>query len=437
MGMRLARTCLVAVAVSVLALYVGVALSLFPAPTARTVARSDSTLPGAFGSRVSGSTMEHAPDPDTPSQAEETTVEVVSITASEFDATAIPSEMRTVRCPSFSGPGYDKSRHPSHDIRVPRLDAPYKGSPRSSTSAASAAARLEPLPLADVRLATGSSFERAFQTNLNFLRSVDVSALLLTWRLTAKQRWPKGAMRLMGWEHTGSELRGHFLGHWLSATAFSYAATHDAALASALADTLGVLEEVAKAHQNGYLSAFPESFLERLEAITPVWAPYYTLHKVLAGLLNVGRHLCARRSYNTGQGLAEGGGVSLPELPPSCAQPPYRRCTPLLASRGVPVVRSLVWTGEATASQSPRARRPPLRSGSPARSATTSTGVCAASSPPSRSTISSRPSTKSVAASTTGYGRSPPSRASHGTWLSRRSSTSRACSARSPRVATS
>ena len=36
-------------------------------------------------------------------------------------------------------------------------------------------------------------------------------------------------------------------------------------------------------------SAFPDSFLDRLEGMTNVWAPYYTLHKVLAGLLNVAK----------------------------------------------------------------------------------------------------------------------------------------------------
>ena len=36
----------------------------------------------------------------------------------------------------------------------------------------------------------------------------------------------------------------------------------------------------------GYLSAFPESLFDRFEAVQPVWAPYYTLHKVLVGLLD-------------------------------------------------------------------------------------------------------------------------------------------------------
>jgi hypothetical protein len=33
----------------------------------------------------------------------------------------------------------------------------------------------------------------------------------------------------------------------------------------------------------GYLSAFPESNFDRLEAGQPVWSPYYVIHKYLAG----------------------------------------------------------------------------------------------------------------------------------------------------------
>lgn len=36
----------------------------------------------------------------------------------------------------------------------------------------------------------------------------------------------------------------------------------------------------------GYLSAFPSDFFERVEGLKPVWAPYYTIHKIMAGLLD-------------------------------------------------------------------------------------------------------------------------------------------------------
>ena len=34
----------------------------------------------------------------------------------------------------------------------------------------------------------------------------------------------------------------------------------------------------------GYLSAYPTSWFDRLESLKGVWAPYYTIHKIMAGL---------------------------------------------------------------------------------------------------------------------------------------------------------
>ena len=45
----------------------------------------------------------------------------------------------------------------------------------------------------------------------------------------------------------------------------------------------------------GYLSAFPEELFDRVEARKSVWAPYYTLHKIMAGLLDVHRRRATRR----------------------------------------------------------------------------------------------------------------------------------------------
>ena len=76
------------------------------------------------------------------------------------------------------------------------------------------------------------------------------------------------------------------MGHYLSACALTVAATGDQKLKQK-AD--GIVAELAKCQKalgdSGYLSAFPESFIERAETRQRVWAPYYTLHKIMAGLL--------------------------------------------------------------------------------------------------------------------------------------------------------
>ena len=135
-------------------------------------------------------------------------VSITSVTPRPLELAAASSSTRTISCPIFSGPGYVRANHPSHNISVPALPAPYSSEPRPRP-------HLEPLPLSDVRLLPGSAYYSGFRTNLLFLKRVDLDALLLTWRLQSRKGWPKGAFRLMGWEHTGSELRGHFLGHWL------------------------------------------------------------------------------------------------------------------------------------------------------------------------------------------------------------------------------
>jgi DUF1680 family protein len=104
---------------------------------------------------------------------------------------------------------------------------------------------------------------------------------------------PKGTP-FDGWEHPGSELRGHFVGHYLGAAAAAVVATGDAPLRSkleALLADLAACQKAAPAASEGYLSAFPEELIDRFERQELVWAPYYTVHKIIAGLLDVNEHL--------------------------------------------------------------------------------------------------------------------------------------------------
>jgi len=67
-----------------------------------------------------------------------------------------------------------------------------------------------------------------------------------------------------------------------------YSATGDEAI-KAKADQ--VVEALAKCQQalgsSGYLSAYPEELIDRVETGKRVWAPYYTLHKIMAGLFDL------------------------------------------------------------------------------------------------------------------------------------------------------
>ena len=90
-----------------------------------------------------------------------------------------------------------------------------------------------------------------------------------------------------GWEEPKCELRGHFVGHYLTACALMYASTGDERLKEKGDAVVAGLAECQAKIGSGYLSAYPEEFIDRVEALQRVWAPYYTLHKIYAGLLDM------------------------------------------------------------------------------------------------------------------------------------------------------
>jgi hypothetical protein len=82
------------------------------------------------------------------------------------------------------------------------------------------------------------------------------------------------------------QLWGHFVGHYLGATAKMWASTHNDTLNAKMSYIVNALYDCQKKMGIGYLSAFPSEFFVWVEAITSVWAPYYTIHKIMQGLLD-------------------------------------------------------------------------------------------------------------------------------------------------------
>lgn len=148
-------------------------------------------------------------------------------------------------------------------------------------------------PLTDVRLLDGP-FRDAMLLDQKVLLALDVDRLLHTFRLNAGL--PSAAQPYGGWEAPDVELRGHSLGHLLTACSLMYATTGDdrfkAKALAVVAELLKIQQALqAKGSNAGYLSAFPEEFFDRVDARQRVWAPYYTIHKIMAGLLDV-HQLC-------------------------------------------------------------------------------------------------------------------------------------------------
>ena len=141
--------------------------------------------------------------------------------------------------------------------------------------------------LGQVRLLDGP-LARARDLNQKYMRSLDPDRLLHTFRLNAGL--PSTAAPLGGWEEPKGELRGHFAGHYLTACALMYDSEGDTVLRDNGARVVAGMAECQKKLGGGYLSAYPETFFDRVEKQQQVWAPYYTLHKILAGLIDMHVH---------------------------------------------------------------------------------------------------------------------------------------------------
>jgi DUF1680 family protein len=145
--------------------------------------------------------------------------------------------------------------------------------------------KVQPFPLQQVRLGEGPC-KVAMEANRKFLRSLPPDRLLHTFRLNAGI--PSSAQPLGGWEAPDCELRGHYAGgHYLSACALMYASTGDEDLKNNANTVIAELGKCQKALKSGYLSAFPVEFFDRLRDRERVWAPFYTIHKIMAGALDM------------------------------------------------------------------------------------------------------------------------------------------------------
>ncbi len=147
------------------------------------------------------------------------------------------------------------------------------------------AGRLEPFPLSTVRLGPGI-FREQDEINTRYLDSLSVDRLLHSFRITAGIA--SSATPYQGWEAPNCELRGHFAGgHYLSAVALAAASSGNDVLKSRGDQMIAGLSQCQKKIGSGYLSAFPAELFEHLAQGKPVWAPFYTYHKIMAGLLDM------------------------------------------------------------------------------------------------------------------------------------------------------
>jgi DUF1680 family protein len=144
--------------------------------------------------------------------------------------------------------------------------------------------------LKDVRLLDGP-FEHAMQKDVEWLTALEPDRFLSWFRKNAGLE-PKAEV-YGGWE--SQSIAGHSLGHYLSACAMGYAATSDTRLlqkVNYIVDELALCQET---ESDGYTAAIPDGrkvFAEVARGeirskgfdLNGCWVPWYTTHKVMAGL---------------------------------------------------------------------------------------------------------------------------------------------------------
>ena len=77
---------------------------------------------------------------------------------------------------------------------------------------------IESVPLSTVRLHPNSQLDKALSLNAEYMLSLHSDDLLLTFRLNARLPAPGNAY-VGSWEDPSCEIRGQFMGHYLSALA--------------------------------------------------------------------------------------------------------------------------------------------------------------------------------------------------------------------------
>jgi DUF1680 family protein len=132
---------------------------------------------------------------------------------------------------------------------------------------------------------------------VNYLKWVDVERLLYNFRANHRLS-TRGATANGGWDAPDFPFRTHAQGHFLTAWAQCYSTLGDVECRNR---ATYFVAELAKCQANnaaagfgaGYLSGFPESEFTALEArrLSNGNVPYYAIHKTMAGLLDVWRHI--------------------------------------------------------------------------------------------------------------------------------------------------
>jgi uncharacterized protein len=174
--------------------------------------------------------------------------------------------------------------------------------------------------LSDVRLLDGP-FKKAMQLNSAYLLRLEPDRLLSWFRKEAGLK-PKGEV-YGGWEARG--IAGHSLGHYLTACALTFASTGDERFRDRVDYIVNELELCQRENGDGYVAAIPngKKIFREVAAgdirsqgfdLNGGWVPWYTLHKVFAGLLDANQYCGNTKALNVAVRLGDWAHNTLSQL---------------------------------------------------------------------------------------------------------------------------
>lgn len=168
--------------------------------------------------------------------------------------------------------------------------------------------------LSDVKLLE-SPFTKAADADVRYLLKIEPDRLLSDFRSHAGLQ-PKAA-RYGGWESSG--LAGHTLGHYLSALSLHYASTGNEECLKRVNYIVDELAETQAARKTGYIGAIPKEdslwaevargvIRSRGFDLNGAWSPWYTVHKIMSGLLDAYLYCGSQKALDVNKGIADWAG---------------------------------------------------------------------------------------------------------------------------------
>jgi DUF1680 family protein len=166
-------------------------------------------------------------------------------------------------------------------------------------------------PLSDVKLLS-SPFTKAMQLDSAYLLSLSADRLL--YRFYKNAGLPVKDSIYGGWESDG--LSGHTLGHYLSAASMMYVSTGNVEFKKRIDYIVAELERCQLARKTGYIGAIPkeDSIFGKVAKgeikssgfdLNGGWSPWYTVHKVMAGLCDAYLYCNSNKALKLVTGMAD------------------------------------------------------------------------------------------------------------------------------------